>query len=63
MKNVEDVRLLIAKMINEENDNHAERLAALDFCYDLTKTQELLEILSFAHRKSIALLEKVYKEL
>jgi hypothetical protein len=62
-KSIEDVRLLVAQLINEENDNHAKRVATLDFCSDLTKAQELIEVLSFAHKKSIALLERIYKEL
>lgn len=62
-KTQEDIRLLVARLLNEENDDYAQLVKILDFASDLTSTQQLLETLSFAHKAKIELLERLYKEI
>lgn len=57
----DEVLLFISKLINEENYKYTNRINSISF--ELTKSKELIEILSFAHKENILLLDKIYKEL
>lgn len=62
-KSNEDTKLFIARLINEENDFFAVELARLKYYNGISSAQKLIETITFAHKKSIELLEKIYAEL
>jgi len=58
--NKEDIKLYIAKLINEENENYSEFIKNIDLLLCLEPTQRLIEILKFSHKEKIDLLNKIY---
>lgn len=60
IKTVEEVRLLIAQLLNQENDQYALLTAQIP---KLTAFNPILETLEYAHKEKIMLLERIYREL
>jgi hypothetical protein len=62
-KSAEDIRLIVAQMLNEENDSYSHLIKSLNIYAHLTATQQLIETLNFAHKAKVELLERLYKEI
>lgn len=58
---LKDIKLLIAKKINEENDNHS--ILLFDVAERLGKGHPVLAELSNVHQQRVNLLNQLYKEL
>lgn len=63
MNQSEEIRLYIADLINQENEQYSNLVQSLRSVADLDPTKRLLEIISFAHKAKIDLLEKIFKNL
>jgi hypothetical protein len=62
-KTPEDIRLMMAQALNDENDSFARIIKGLSSYSDLTSAQQLLEALTFAHKEKVKLLEWLYREI
>ena len=62
-KTTEEIRLIVAQMLNDENDSYSRLIKGLNFCSGLTSTQQLIETLTFAHKAKVELLERLYKDI
>jgi hypothetical protein len=58
--NNESAKLVIARLINEENDQYAQELRQLN---GFPGIDGVIDSLDFAHKRVLKLLEKAYGEL
>lgn len=58
----EDVRLLIARLINEENERFSLKVGILKDI-DVSDSKKLIEVLSYTHKEKIDLLNYLYGEV
>ena len=63
MKKTDDVKLYIARLINEENADYSKLLQNLNLLSSLESTKRLIETLAFSHKEKIDLLEKIYNNI
>ena len=58
----EQLRLLVATMINDENTDYAQTTARLN-PYPASTTKDLTDLLTYAHKEKLRVLEALYREL